>query len=168
MTESPSAIDSAKRCDAMDVRLRRPGCSNRRKSFAGRVLVVTKQNRIVLLDPTNGSVPAETTRPTWIVGLEIVTHHGARRTWRSPISTAASCCSTRRRQDGVASARVPSRPTGRPALVTMPVAWQKPRAAPGSDDLLGDIAAGATQRQTVLRTDRCRRFLYRLALPEEK
>lgn len=136
------------------------------QEFAGQVLVVTKQNRIVLLDPASGKVTAETTRPTWIVGVDVVKHHGVLNLAVTDLDGNAVLLG-----DGLQTvwqAKIPTRPTGRPAVVLMPAVFQKPAAAPGGDDLLTAIAADATKPQEFFVLTDADGFMYRLTLPGRK
>ena len=135
------------------------------QEFAGRLLIVTKQNRIVLLDPASGSLVSEITRPTWTIGLEIVTHAGAPHLALIDLDGRAVLYDASLRP--VWEARIAGRPTGRPAVVEMPESFQKATPAAGGDDLLGDIAAGATRRRPYFVLTDADGFLYRLTLPEK-
>lgn len=135
------------------------------QEFAGGVLVVTKQNRLVLLDAAAGNVTAETTWPTWIVALEIVSFQGRPHLAITDLDGGATLLDEK--LQSVWQAKVPSRPTGRPALVAMPASFQK-APAKGGDDLLAAIAADATKPQPFFVLTDVDGFLYRLSLPPAK
>ncbi|MCE9606368.1 MAG: PQQ-binding-like beta-propeller repeat protein [Planctomycetia bacterium] len=133
---------------------------------AGRVLVVTKQNRIVALDPQTGSILVETTRPTWIVGVEIVVQDGAPRPALLDLDGKAVLLGDDLKPKW--EVRLASRPTGRPVVTSLPVTWTQPEKAPSAEDLVAAIAADSVQRQTFFLTTDADGFLYRLSPPGAK
>lgn len=128
---------------------------------AGRILIVTKQNRIVAIEPQSGSILAETTRPTWIVGLEIVGQEGTQRLALLELDGNGVLLDDALKP--IWEVRLASRPTGRPAIISMPVTWASTEKAPSADDLLATITADAVKRQPFFLMTDADGFLYRIS-----
>lgn len=129
----------------------------------GSVVVVTKQNRVVRLNPTTGTVTAEVRRPTWVVVVHPLEVGGQSRLAVGDISGNLSLLGPDLKPTW--EAPLAARFTGRAATAKLPAHWKGvPRPAKGGpDELIEDIAADAAgTRPFVLATD-ANGFLYKLS-----
>jgi outer membrane protein assembly factor BamB len=133
---------------------------------AGRLIVVTKQNRIAALDPTSGSLLAETTRPTWLVGVESVLVDKSPQLAIVDLNGRAALLNDQLQPSW--QAQLASRPTGRPALLRMPAFWRTNAKSEPKNELLAAVEADSVPQQTFFLTTDADGFLYKLALPETK
>ncbi|MBA4190523.1 MAG: hypothetical protein C0467_21255 [Planctomycetaceae bacterium] len=131
--------------------------------YDGSVVVVTKANRIVRLDPSTGKVLNEVRWPTWVIAAELLTVGGKSRLAVGDVAGRLTLIDTdlKRTWESSLGARV----TGRPVIAVTPPVW-KTRSKPakgGPDDLLDSIATDAAGTKPFLLTTDGAGFLYKLS-----
>ncbi len=131
--------------------------------YDGSIVVVTKSNKIVRLDPANGALSAEVVWPTWVVAVEPLAVGGKARLAVGDMAGRVTLVGPdlKRTWESSLGARV----TGRLVMAATPPVWKtksKP-AKGGPDDLLDSIASDAAGTKPFLLTTDGAGFLYKLS-----
>jgi len=127
----------------------------------GAVIVVTKQNRIVRLNPETGAVAAEVVWPTWVVAVEPLTVGGRTRLAVGDVAGRLSLIGPDLKKTWESS--LTARVTGRPVVAVTPPIWKAKPAKGGPEDLLDSIASDAAGTKPFLLTTDGAGFLYKLS-----
>ncbi|MCE9563242.1 MAG: PQQ-binding-like beta-propeller repeat protein [Planctomycetes bacterium] len=131
--------------------------------YDGSLIVVTKQNRIVRLNPETGVVAAEVQWPTWLVTVEPLTVGGRTRLAVGDVAGRLTLLGPDLKKTWESS--LTTRVTGRPVVAVTPPIW-KTKSKPvkgGPDDLLDTIASDAAGTKPFMLTTDGAGFLYKLS-----
>lgn len=132
-------------------------------TFGERLLIVTKQNRIALIKPTDGKIDVERVWPTWVVSSNLLSGKTPQLAIGDVSGRVALLDSTLKT---TWETRLAFRRSGQIALLNMPVVWQAPKKA-DPDDLLSVIESDGQKRLPVLLTTDTRGFLEKLVIDRE-
>lgn len=134
-------------------------------AFGERVLIVTKQNRLALLQPSDGKIVADVIWPTWVVSATPVLVGKAQRLAIGDVAGRVALLDESLKT--VWETRLAQRRSGRIAVLEMPVVWQSPKKG-DPDDLLSAIETDNLKRQLMLLTTDSLGFLEKLSIEGAK